>query len=270
MIAEMYKRREKLAYSLIGALILILGGYLLWNQPETSQEWLEAAILLFPLIFMVIIAGTSHHKYNKVKDISIPESTGSLLEAEHVVWKADAGNLPRLMAFEKNGAYFGMLKTEKLSWWGHPIVFFQKSILSFIPSTYSFYTQDGEKLFSFRRNGFKETKVAIFDAAGNRSGTYIQEEFKSLLHVKGEFKDEENRPVLSVKTSGTSGDFSLSDHEGHRWAHFYNGRFPHEYTELFRDVDNDIVELSNELSLKNKRLLLAVISFLFMNRSLNG
>ncbi|WP_443124704.1 hypothetical protein [Halobacillus sp. B29] len=221
MIADMYKRREKLAYSLIGALILILGGYLLWNRPETSQEWLEAAVLLVPVIFMGMIAGSSRHKYNKVKDLSIPEASSSLMESDHVVWKSDAGKLPRLMAFEKNGAYFGMLKTEKLPWWGYPIVFFQKSILSFIPSTYNFYTQDGEKLFSFRRNGFKETKVTIFDAAGNHSGTYIQEEFKNLFHGKG-IKDEENQPVLSIKASGTSGDFSLTDEDGHRWAHFYH------------------------------------------------
>ncbi|MGP4077195.1 hypothetical protein [Halobacillus sp. K22] len=270
MIADMYKRREKLAYSLTGVLILVMAGYLVWNLPETSQEWLEAVVLLVPVIFMVMIAGSSRHKYNKVKALSIPEASGSLMESDHVIWKSDAVSLPRLLAFEKNGAYFGMLKMEKLPWWSHPIVFFQKSILSFIPSTYSFYTQEGEKLFSFRRNGFKETNVTIYDKEGNHLGTYIQEEFRSLFKVKGEIKDEKNLSVLSVKASGTSGDFSLSDEDGHRWAHFYNGRFPHEYTKLFRDVDNDIVELSNELSLKNKRLLLAVISFLFMNRSLNG
>ncbi|MCA1011346.1 hypothetical protein [Halobacillus halophilus] len=270
MIADMYKRREKLAYSLTGVLILVMAGYLLLNRPETSQEWLEAAVLLVPVIFMVMIAASSRHKYNKVKDLSIPESSGSLLEADHVVWKADSGKLPRLLAFEKNGAYFGMLKTEKLPWWLYPLVFYRKSFLSLAPSTYSFYTKDGDKLFSFTRNGFKETKVTIFNQEGHHAGTYIQEEFKSLFQVKGEIMDEDEQRVLSVKASGTTGDFSLSDEEGHRWAHFYNGRFPHEYTELFRDVDNDIVELSNELSWKNKQLLLAVVSFLFINRSLNG
>ncbi len=73
--------------------------------------------------------------------------------------------------------------------------------------------------------------------------------------------------VLPVKTSGFSGDFSLKDTNDHRWAYFFNGRFPHEYTGIFRDVDNDIVELSDDLSIEHKMLLLGMIGYLFIARN---
>lgn len=58
--------------------------------------------------------------------------------------------------------------------------------------------------------------------------------------------------------------------ENEQWAYFYHGRFPHEYTKIFRDVDNDIVEVSNTLSEEDKVRLLAVISFLFIARIHNN
>ncbi|WP_281657845.1 hypothetical protein [Halobacillus sp. Cin3] len=71
-----------------------------------------------------------------------------------------------------------------------------------------------------------------------------------------------------MQASGLSGDFTLKDETGHTWAHFYNGRFHVEYTRIFRDIDNDIVELSDTLTKENKTLLLGTIGFLFIERSL--
>lgn len=70
--------------------------------------------------------------------------------------------------------------------------------------------------------------------------------------------------------SGFSGDFNLVDEEGRCWADFYNGRFPHEYTELFRDIDNDIVGLSGQLREDEKQLVIGAVGFLFMERQLRN
>ena len=269
MIAKMYKRREKLALILLGITLLILAAYVGYVNPQSGMEWLEASALLLPVLLMVSILISSRNKYNQVKSMSIPEADGPLLDREHVVWKPDAGFIPRLLAFQKNGAYAGVLEPVNIPWWLQPLVWFRNSFLFLAPSAFSFYNSKGEEVFRLKRKGFKETVVTICDGEGTHLGNYVQEEFKSFLHIKGEIQDNQGNALLPVKTSSFSGDFSLYDEQDHRWAHFYNGRFPHEYTKIFRDVDNDIVDLSDQLSYEHKVLLLGTISFLFMNRMIH-
>lgn len=99
--------------------------------------------------------------------------------------------------------------------------------------------------------------------------TINRRNFKSLLNIKGELFDENNEFLLPVTVYGLSGNFSLN-FENEQWAYFYNGHFPYEYTKIFRDVDNDIVEVSNTLSEEDKVRLLAVIGFLFIARINNN
>ncbi len=42
--------------------------------------------------------------------------------------------------------------------------------------------------------------------------------------------------------------------------------YANEYRKLFRDMDNDIVEVSNQLSEQYKRLLFGTIGYLFIQR----
>ncbi|HLR52141.1 MAG TPA: hypothetical protein VK072_04625 [Candidatus Avamphibacillus sp.] len=63
MIAEMYKRREKLGYVFLGFVILIIVGWLLLQTPETTGEWLEMLFFLLPLglVFAIIMISRSHY-----------------------------------------------------------------------------------------------------------------------------------------------------------------------------------------------------------------
>ena len=190
-----------------------------------------------------------------------------MLDLNHVVIKKDVGFTPRLLLFEKDGKFIGMVKPLKIPWWMFPFRIFNKSMLELFSLTYGFISHDGETQFTFRKKGWlKQVKLTIFDQENKEIGTYIQEELKALFHIKGKLFNEKEEQILSIKASGFSGDFSWDDEEGNQWAYFYNGKFPHEYTDIFRDTHNDIVELSDNLSNLNKIRLLAVIGYLFMAR----
>ena len=89
----------------------------------------ENARLLFPLgfLFAIIISNQSH--FNKVQDIGIPNSQQQMIDLNHVVIKKDAGFIPRLLLFEKNGEFIGMVKPIKIPWWMYPFCMFNESIL---------------------------------------------------------------------------------------------------------------------------------------------
>ncbi|WP_377890089.1 hypothetical protein [Alkalihalobacillus sp. R86527] len=270
MIAEMFKRREKSAYVVLVLLFALGAVFLAFNMPETNREWLEVLMLLLPVLFMVFVAVNSRQKYNQVKDMEIPQSSSSLLACNHIILKQDASMIPRLLSFEKSGSFVGRFELINLWWCHYPIVWFQSSLMSLFPHKVAFFTNEGEKLFSFKREGFKNTRLTVYDDHEDVIGTYEQEEFKSFVKQNGEIKDKNGELLLAVNVSGFSGDFHLKDEEGHRWAYFYNGRFPHEYTKIFKDMDNDIVEVSDRLTEKNKILLLSFIGFTFLERSQRG
>jgi len=189
------------------------------------------------------------------------------LNLNHVVIKMDAALIPRLLLFEKDGRYIGMVKPLKIPWWMYPFITFNTSSMTFFPLTYGFISHDDEIQFTFRKKGWlKQVELTIFDQDNHIIGTYIQEELKALFHVKGELVNEKGEPILSIKASGFSGDFSWKDDQGNQWAYFYNGKFPHEYTDIFMDKHNDIVALSDKLFKQDKTRLLAVIGYLFMDR----
>lgn len=267
MIAEMYKRREKMGYSFLGFMILIIILWVIFQTPGTKSQWLEMLVFLAPLglIFSVIIISRAH--YNTVKDVEIPNSQQGLLELNHLVVKIDMSFTPRLLLFEKKGNFIGMVKPVEMPWWMYPFQFFHRALLEFIPLTYGFISHEGETLFTFRKKGWlKQTRLSIFNREKKEIGIYIQEELKSLFQIKGELFNEKEEQILAIRASGFSGNFSWNDEEGNQWAYFYNGRFPHQYTNIFRDIQNDIIALSDKLSKQDKLRLLAVIGYLFMVR----
>lgn len=267
MIKEMYKRRENLGYIFLGFVILVILGWVLLRPPESTGEWLEMLVFLIPigLVFSIILLSRS--QYNKVKDFQIPNSEQQLLDLNHVVIKKDAALIPRLLLFEKDGKFIGMVKPLEIPWWMYPLLILDSSFMIFFPLTYGFIKHDGKTQFIFQKKGWlKQVKLTICDQENKEIGTYIQEELKALFHIKGELFNEEAEQILSIKASGFSGSFSWNDEEGNQWAYFYNGKFPHEYTDIFRDTQNDIVELSDKLSKQDKIRLLAVIGYLFISR----
>ncbi|WP_058308105.1 hypothetical protein [Gracilibacillus massiliensis] len=266
MIASLYKRREKLAYIILLVLFVLISSFIIFDTPSTVNEWLEVLLALFPFAFILVLAVMSRHKYNQLKDIDIPYSELSLVDLNHLVLKKDATVLPQLLCFEKQGNFVGTLKTISLTWWYYPVAVFSNAMLSFLPTTMGFYTHDEELLFYFKRKGLKVTRLFIYDHNNHFLGSYVQNDFKNVINTKGKLFDEEDKLLLKIKVSGMSGDFDLRDDNNHRWAYFYNGKFPHEYTDVFKELNNDMVEISKELTVEKKILLLAIISYLFTFR----
>jgi hypothetical protein len=267
MIANMYKRREKAATIVFIALLMIGGGFIAMTKPDTAEQWIESVLLLLPSLMMLGMAIASRRHFNQVKDTAIPESKADIVELNHIVIKKDASWLPRLLVFEKTGGFIGAVHLKKVPWWAYPVIFNKPSLITFFPIEIVFTSNKGNVVFTCVRKGFKQSVVEIFGAGGEPAGLYIQEDFKSLVHIKGELRSNDGDLLLKVKSSGFTGDFTLHDGNGHLWAHFYNGKFPHEYTTIFRDVYNDIVEMSDRLSEQNKILLLGMVSYMFLNRN---
>lgn len=267
LIAEMYKRREKFGYIFLGIILLIILLWTLFNTPEAQVEWLEMLFFLFPIGLIVVVISRSRSHFNKVKDMAIVNSSQEIIDVDHVVIKKDVSFTPRLLLFEKEGNFIGMMKPLNIPWWMHPFQLFNESMLELFPLRYGFIDSNGEVKFTFHKQGWlKQVNLTIFDKENKEIGKYIQEEMKTLFQIKGNLFNEEGVSLLNIKASGFSGSFSWNDEGDKQWAYFYNGKFPHENTDLFRDTKNDIVELSNTLSKENKIRLLSVIGYLFMTR----
>ncbi|MGM0898576.1 MAG: hypothetical protein ACQEV0_11785 [Bacillota bacterium] len=267
MLAEMYKKREKLAYLFLVGTLAIALVFFIFATPETSTDWLELLPFLFPIGLSIAVVLISRSHYKKVKDIQIPQSEKQLLDLKDIVIKKDAALIPRLLLFEKSGQYVGSVEIAKTSWWVYPFLFFASSLISLFPMNYQLVSNEGASQITFRKTGWlKQSKIEIFNSSQEKIGTYIQEELKALFNIKGVLYDEKEEELLSIKASGFSGSFSWNDQQGRRLAYFYNGTFPHEYTHLFRDTHNDIVELADGTADKDKLRLLAVIGFIFFTR----
>ncbi|MFD2762420.1 hypothetical protein [Lentibacillus juripiscarius] len=267
MIAEMYQRRMKGTVVAAVAVLAIIAVWLLFNWPHSGKDWLEASVLLLPLGFIIAVGFTSRHKYHQVKDIHVPEAVVTITELDHLVIKKDVGFFPQLLLFQKNGTFIGKVKPVRAPFWLYPLDLILKELtLLIFPVTYGFYTTENQKLFTFRRKGLLNTTVMIYAEDGKTLGVYEQTDLKSLLTIKGTLYDPSGEKLLPVNVKGFSGDFRLKDEDGKQWAHFFNGYFPHEYTNLFRDIDNDIVDLAKNLAEKEKQLLIALVSFLFVQK----
>lgn len=267
MLAEMYKKREKLAYVFLTVTLLVAGGWLIFQTPDSNREWWDLLFFLLPFGLSISIIVISRSHYLKVKDIEIPHSDKQLLELKELVIKKDATFVPRLLLFEKSGGFIGSVEMANIKWWMYPMLLRDASLLTWFPMTYQFLDDDGKIQLSFRKTGwFKQSKLEIFSAENNMLGTYIQEGLKAFVNIKGKLYNERQELILPIQASGFSGSFSWNDQQERRWAYFYNGMFPHEYTHLFRDMQNDIVELSEDIGKDNKKRLLAVIGYLFITR----
>jgi len=266
LIAEMYKRREKAGYVFLGIVVFFLLGWIVFQTPETVGGWFEMLVFLIPLGLVLSIIGISRSQYNKVKNFNIPDSLQQLTDLDHLVIKKDVAFIPRLLLFEKEGNFVGVIKPIHISWWKYPFFIFHE-LAALLPLTYAFISSDRNVQFTFRKKGWlKQIKLSIFSQENKQIGTYLQEELKALFHIKGQLLNEKDEPVLTIQASGFSGDFQWKDEMGKTWAYFYNDRFPFEYTKIFRDTYNDLVKLSDSIPKQEKTLLLAVIGYLFVAR----
>lgn len=234
MIATMYKRRMKISLT-IAVVILIIGiTVVMIERPTSFESWSTISLIGVTCLFMGIVSITSRHKYLQVKDIPIPESKKTLLELNHLVLKREPGFFPRMLCFEKSGQYVGTYRPVHIPWLFYPLSLIHE-LVSLLPISYGFISNDGKVLFTFKSKGLKQTIVTIKNSEDHVIGKYAREDFKSIVNIKGELRDAEGETILPVMVKGFSGDFTLKDAKGQRWAHFYNGYFPHENTKLFRD-----------------------------------
>lgn len=267
MVSEMYKSRERLGWIFLGLVMLLPVSSMLLQFPETTGEWMEMLPFLLPIGLVISYILINRSRHHKVKDFQLQHSDQHLLDLNHVILKRDASFIPKLLLFDKDGSFLGMVQPVNISWWKYPFLLPRDAVIEFFPLSYEFTTHEGKTLMTFRKAGWlKQVKLTIFNEENKKIGTYAQEELKSFIHFKGKLFNEKEEPVLSIKASGFSGSFNWADENGHQWAHFYNGRFPHEYTHLFRDTQNDIVEISDKLSKEDKTRILVVIGYFFINR----
>lgn len=268
MIAMMYKRRMTAAFVLF-AIVMIIGMTVFFiDRPDSEKDWLNLASIGFVGLFLFLIGVSSRQKYIKVKEIQIHDSKASLLGLDHLVLKKDVDFFPRLLLFEKSGHFLGTIKPIRIPFILYPICLLGRdSLVTMIPITYGVFLNKGNVLVTFKRKGIKRSIVTVKNVSGDKLGEYVQEDFKSLLNIKGELRDADGHVILPIKVKGFSGDFTLIDAEGRKWARFLKGYFPHEYTNIFRDMYNDIVELYDNVPIHHKMLLIAMIGFLFLERS---
>ncbi|WP_240377059.1 hypothetical protein [Bacillus piscicola] len=268
MIASMYQRRMKAAFIISIVIFLIAVGVILIDWPDSSDDWLTIFSIGMVGLFMGTIAFSSRKKYIDVKDIHIPRGSTSVMELDHLVLKKDVGFFPRLLLFEKQGRFIGTVKPLKIPYLLYPVsLVLRDSLIMMLPISYGVFSNDDSVMLTLKRRGIKQSTVTVKDTQGERLGEYVQKDFKSLVKVQGELRDASGEIILPVEIKGFSGDFTLKDKEGRQWAHFYNGYFPHEYTKVFRDVGNDIVDLKDDLPENHKILLVAMISYVFLERS---
>lgn len=266
----MYKRREKFSWLFLIFTLIAAAGFVAVQPPVTERERWELLFFLFPIGLVLSVIFISRQQFNKVKDIHIPESQKQLFELKDVVIKKDIAHLPRLLLFEKSGEFIAEVKPVDIVWWMRLLLAAHPVFLSFLPMTYAFFSPSGERILSFsKKERLKQVELTIFDGEQGKIGSYIQEELKSLIHIRGEIFNAQDELILAIKASGFSGNFSWNDETDRQWAYFYNGIFPHEYTELFQDSHNHIVKLTDEISVEEKSCLIAVIGYLFMMRIKN-
>lgn len=267
MVSEMYKSREKLGWVFLVFVILLIVSWALLKSPQTTGEWMEMLYFLLPIGFVISYILINRSRHNKVKDFQVQYSGHQLLDLNHVIIKKDASLLPKLLLFDKDGSFIGMVKPVNVSWWKYPFLLPRDAAIEFFPLSYAFVSHDGNTLMTFRKTGWlRQVKLSIFNEENRKIGSYAQKKWKDFIHFKGQIFNEKEETILSIKASGFSGSFSWKDSNGRQWAYFYNGKFPHEYTHLFRDSQNDIVELSDTLSIQDKTRVLAVIGYFFINR----
>lgn len=267
MIVEMYKRRENMAWIFLVGTLVIASLWGIFRTPETSMEWLDFSVFLVPFTFTIAIVLVSRHQQNKVKDLTIPVFEESLTAVQHLVIKKDVAFLPRLLLFQKDGRFVGTIKPVDLPRWKTALLLVNKTFVTILPLRFGIHRHDGKTMGTFEKRGwFRKSELKIFDHQHQFIGRYVQDEWKHLIHVRGQLFSEQDEVLLDIKASGTLGDFKWLDSDGKQLAYFFNGKFPHEYTHIFRDSHNDIVELAPELSDEEKIRLLSVIGYLFMNR----
>lgn len=177
MIAEMYKRRVTMSYTLIGLVAFVIVGYAYVEPPKTTADWGEFAVFLIPVVMLVTIAVLNRRHYNKIVSVDIPKSARSIFDLDHLVMKKDAAFFPRLLCFEKDGNYVGSLEPINIPWYVYPFGFFYSSLVVHFPLTYAFIDNQENTLFTFKQKGFKRTLLTIFNQHDHKMGYYKQEEF---------------------------------------------------------------------------------------------
>ncbi|WP_018924339.1 hypothetical protein [Salsuginibacillus kocurii] len=268
MLQSMYQRRRNVSLILTGILLLISLIIFSFTPFNSADDWFAFVYMGIGLLLCLGTASISNHKLKQVQGHNLPESDASLFEANHIVIKKDVGLFPRLLLFQKNGAYAGVIKPLHIPWYCYPFGILLKESAIYLPITYGVYNSKDEIVMHLHIRGFLKAKsnVQITNAAKEHIGDYTQFDFQNLVNIRGELTKPDGDLVLAIQTKGFMGDFRLIDDNGVTWAHFYNGYFPHNYTHLFRDIDNSIVDLNLHLAERQKKLLLGFIAFSFLQR----
>jgi hypothetical protein len=267
MIAEMYKRRMKVAF-VLSAIVMMMGiAVFIIDRPDSEKDWFNIISIGIMGLFLFSFGVVSRRNFIKLKEVQFHESTASILELDHLIIKKDVGFFPRLLLFEKSGHFLGTIMPIRVPFIFYPLILLVRDSVTMLPITYGVFSNKGNVIVTFKKKGMKRSIVTVKNEHGEKLGEYIQENLKSFINIKGELRDADGNLILPIKVKGFSGDFTLIDAEGRQWARYLNGYFPFEYTKRFKDMYNDIVYLSDNISTHHKMLLIAMIGFLFLGRN---
>ncbi|GAK06950.1 hypothetical protein [Geomicrobium sp. JCM 19038] len=264
MLKTMYKRRIYLSYIFTFALLTSITTFLIVDWPITTEEWFEYLLFYFITLAIAIMIPISHVKYNKVKNLEVPKADKHLIHLDHLVIQSNVSYIKELLLFTKKGQYVGKAKVSKISWFMWPFtVLFKNDLLTFIPWTYTIYDHLDQKCMAIKRTGWGiKSTLTIKDEKGSHIGTYVQDDLR-MFNIRGNLLDEDGQLVLPIKADLT-GSFRFENQFGDVVAEYYQGRFPHEYTTLFRDMENHIVYFRRDLSKREQKRLYGVLIFLFL------
>ncbi|EZH66162.1 hypothetical protein DH09_09495 [Bacillaceae bacterium JMAK1] len=264
MLKTMYKRRIYLSYIFTFVLLTSITIFLIVDLPITTEDWFEYILFYCLTLAFAIMIPVSHVKYNKVKDLEVPKADEHLIHLDHLVIQSNVAYIKELLLFTKKGQYVGKAKVSKIPWYIWPFtVLFKNDLLIFIPWTYTIYDHQDQKCITIKRTGWGiKSTLTIKDEKDDHIGTYVQDELR-MFNIRGTLLDEKDQLVLPIEADLT-GSFRFEDHNSDVVAEYYQGRFPHEYTKLFRDMENHIVYFHRDLSEKEQKRLYGVLTFVFL------
>ncbi|UFJ40738.1 hypothetical protein LOK74_22550 [Brevibacillus humidisoli] len=268
MLSTFHKKQSTIYIVLFAILLAIIVGLLILEPPQDGEGWANIAGISLAALFFLVLAVREKQRARHTAETVVEKSERHLLQADRLIVKKTAGFLPQYWLFYANGKYLARIAVQRVPWYAYLLQLVPNlTVHLWLPLTYTIRDHDDKPIGSFRNNARMKLEVAIFDAEGQKIGIYKQNDWKTVLTFQGVLEDAQGRPLLKAKSSGFTGDFSITDEEGKQWAVFRYGWVPVEQQQLFKDYNNPYIEIDDDLSANERLMLLAMISTWFARKS---
>lgn len=266
MLAKLYKRRLKTV--LISAVILFLGIPIVYivNRPTSFEDWLLLFSIGFLFVLIVLLVPCMQKNYMLAKAIPLVPSPTSISKLNHFMLYKDIRLLPRLLLFEHDGTFIGSVKPVRFSFLCYPLalVLSDSLLVRVLPITFGLYDNEYQTHLTFTIKKTKTLSMKIIDANGDTLGWYVQDFPKKVAKIKGYLKDENGYTLLTVNIEDFTSHFQLFDDKGKQWVRYFKGYFYRNDTNILQQTHQDVITIAHDLEPKYKKLVIAMISYLFL------